>query len=59
LEARARSGALTQPMESLAMSFVHMAANRLFPSAPRANELVLYDFLIRQYRSDLARSRAE
>jgi thiopeptide-type bacteriocin biosynthesis protein len=59
LEARARSGALTQSMESLAMSFVHMAANRLFPSAPRANELVLYDFLIRQYRSDLARSRAE
>ena len=41
------------------MSFVHMAVNRLFPSAPRANELVLYDFLIRQYRSDLARSRAE
>ena len=46
---------LTSPLDSLASSFLHMHANRLLRSAARAQELVLYDFLLRLYTSRLAR----
>jgi thiopeptide-type bacteriocin biosynthesis protein len=38
-------------------SLLHMHANRLLLSQQRSQELVLYDFLARHYRSELARAR--
>jgi thiopeptide-type bacteriocin biosynthesis protein len=55
----AETGSLTRSPGELAQSFVHMAANRLFRTAARAQELVLYEFLLRYYRSMTARSRME
>jgi thiopeptide-type bacteriocin biosynthesis protein len=51
-----QGGRLARPIVELASSFVHMHVNRLLPSAHRAQELVLYDFLRRLYESQLARS---
>jgi len=48
---------LTVPRVALAESFLHMHANRMLVSDHRAQELVLYDFLERLYRSRLARQR--
>jgi hypothetical protein len=42
-------GRLTLSLSELASSYVHMHANRIFQSAGRAHELVLYDFLERLY----------
>jgi thiopeptide-type bacteriocin biosynthesis protein len=56
LKALEQSGRLERPLADLAASFVHMHVNRLFPSAHRAQELVLYDFLRRNYESRLARN---
>ena len=36
-----------------------MYANRLMRAAPRAQEMVLYDFLARLYESHKARARAQ
>jgi thiopeptide-type bacteriocin biosynthesis protein len=58
LRAAAQSGRLTQPLEALAPSYLHMHANRVLRSAQRAQELVLYDFLARVYESRAARGRA-
>jgi thiopeptide-type bacteriocin biosynthesis protein len=41
----------------VAASHVHMHCNRMMRSAPRAHELVLYDFLARLYESRAARAR--
>lgn len=41
----------------LAPSYVHMFANRILRSDHRAQELVLYDFLLRLYESTAARAR--
>ncbi len=57
LDARARAGALGTPLASIAASLLHMHANRLLRSEQRAQELVLYDFLLRLYDSELARLR--
>lgn len=57
LRALAQAGRLGISLESLAGSFLHMHANRLLRSAARAQELVLYDFLVRLYESHLARER--
>ncbi len=59
LETAWAEGRLTVPVPRLAGSYLHMYANRLLRSAARAQELVLYDFLVRTYRSRLARTRAE
>jgi thiopeptide-type bacteriocin biosynthesis protein len=53
-EARA---SLTQSLDSLAGSYLHMHANRMLRSAARPQELVLYDFLVRLYESRAARAR--
>ena len=45
---------LTLPLPELAVSYLHMHANRLLRSAHRAQELVLYDFLARLYQSQAA-----
>jgi thiopeptide-type bacteriocin biosynthesis protein len=56
LKACARAGRLTVPLPELAVSFLHMHANRLLRSAHRAQELVLYDFLARLDASRAARA---
>lgn len=45
---------LSQTLENLAASYIHMHANRLLRSAHRAQELVIYDYLARMYHSKLA-----
>jgi len=52
------AGRLARAREELAQSFAHMTVNRLLCSAARAQELVLYEFLLRHYRSVAARSPA-
>ena len=49
------AGRLWVPLPVLAESYVHMYVNRILRSAMRTQELVLYDFLSRIYRSQLAR----
>jgi hypothetical protein len=56
LRSCARAGRLTVPLPELAVSYLHMHANRLLRSAHRAQELVLYDFLARLYESRAARA---
>jgi thiopeptide-type bacteriocin biosynthesis protein len=51
----AAAGELDPPLESIAISYVHMMANRLLRSANRAQELLIYSFLFRFYDSQLAR----
>ena len=57
LERKQQAGELTCTIQELAGSFVHMHLNRLFRSAPNAQEMVLYDFLARSYDSRLAREK--
>jgi thiopeptide-type bacteriocin biosynthesis protein len=52
-----QEGRLTASLEHLAGSFLHMQANRLLQVDQRAQELILYDFLSRLYRSRQARMR--
>jgi len=49
------SNRLSIPFTELAPSYLHMHANRMLRSAARAQELVLYDFLLRACRSKMAR----
>lgn len=51
----AAQGELEVPLDQLLSSYVHMLLNRVIPSDARLHELVLYDFLVRHYRSCLAR----
>lgn len=55
LRARERAGRLTSGIAELALSFIHMFANRLLRSEGRAHEVVLYDFLYRLGLSRVAR----
>lgn len=55
LSVLARNGGLSVSIANLAMSYAHMHVNRLIPSAQRAHEAVIYDFLWRLYDSRLAR----
>jgi len=57
LRACQSAGRLTASLPELAQSYLHMHANRMLRSAARAQELVLYDFLVRTYESRLARAR--
>ncbi len=52
-----REGRLTSSVEQLAGSYLHMHVNRMLPLEQRAQELILYDFLARLYRSFLARMK--
>ena len=54
-----RAGQLTSSISEMAWSYAHMFANRMLRSAPRAQEMVLYDFLARLYESQKARARAQ
>ncbi len=57
LRRRELAGQLTQPITELAWSFVHMFTNRMFRAASLAQELVMYDWLCRAYRSAFAREQ--
>jgi len=52
-----QAGRLTVSLHDLALSFLHLHANRLLRSAQRQQELVIYDLLLRHYDSQLARER--
>jgi thiopeptide-type bacteriocin biosynthesis protein len=51
----AEQGRLTVSVAEVAVSLLHMHANRLLRSAHRAQEMVLYDFLYRCYETGNAR----
>jgi thiopeptide-type bacteriocin biosynthesis protein len=53
---RERRGRLQLPLQTILPSLVHMFVNRLSRSAGPEHELVLYDYLVQLYRSQLARS---
>ncbi|MCP5048509.1 MAG: hypothetical protein GY940_15170 [bacterium] len=48
---------LEMPFYDLMSSYSHMLINRLFKSKQRTHELVLYDFLHRYYKSEIARQK--
>lgn len=48
---------LEMPLEDLLGSYSHMMINRLFKSKQRTHELVMYDFLHRYYKSEIAREK--
>lgn len=53
---------LEQKIESLKVlelmpSYIHMLMNRLFRSKQRVHEMVVYDFLWRYYKSDIAKKK--
>jgi thiopeptide-type bacteriocin biosynthesis protein len=54
-QARARDGQLGASIAALAGSLIHMHVNRMLVDDARAQELILYDFLARCYRSRQAR----
>jgi len=51
------AGSLEMPINDLTGSHIHMLMNRLFRSKNRLHELVVYDFLYRTYKSQLARKK--
>jgi thiopeptide-type bacteriocin biosynthesis protein len=44
-----------QNLNELIKSYIHMMLNRLFLSKNRFHELILYDFMNRYYRSEIAK----
>ncbi len=53
------AGALTQSLDALVHSYIHMHVNRMVRSAQRAHELVLYDLLRRHYDGLVARGKQQ
>ncbi len=49
--------AMDIPLEDLLSSYSHMMVNRMFKSKQRTHEMVLYDFLHRYYKSEIARQK--
>ncbi|MBK9071521.1 MAG: lantibiotic dehydratase [Myxococcales bacterium] len=52
-----RAGQLTDSVDRLISSVIHVNMNRVFTNSPRAQEMVLYDLLRRHYDGILARQR--
>lgn len=50
-----REGRLSRPLAELVPDYLHLSANRLSRSAGEEHEIVIYDYLVRIYRSLLAR----
>lgn len=46
---------LELPLNDLLVSYIHMFLNRLFKNKQRLHEMVIYDFIWRTYRSELAK----
>lgn len=59
LKSRERRGRLQLPLETILPSLTHMFVNRLSRSAGPEHELVLYDYLVQSYRSQIARAGKE
>jgi thiopeptide-type bacteriocin biosynthesis protein len=57
LQALDRESRLSRDIEDIASSYVHMHVNRLIRSEPRWHELVIHDFLLRHYDTELKRVR--
>ena len=50
-----KKNTLQVPLKAIAASIIHMSINRLFKSKPRYYELVVYDFLSKYYRTQIAK----
>lgn len=46
---------VNRKMEELLKSYLHMMLNRLFRSKNRKYELLIYDFMFRYYKAEIAR----
>ena len=57
LKSADHAGRLTRPLAAIVPSFIHMHANRLLRSGHGAQELVLYDWLVRLYESRAKRTQ--
>jgi len=44
------------PLDGVVTSLIHMFVNRVLPTAQRTQELVLYDFMRRQFEAEVART---
>lgn len=53
------NGMLQPSLDGLMESFIHMMMNRIFPARQRTHEMVIYDLLLRCYKSMAARSRQQ
>ena len=52
-----KNNKLQIPLNNLLDSYIHMLMNRLFRSKQRLHEMVIYGFLFRYYRTELAREK--
>ncbi|WP_321279877.1 thiopeptide-type bacteriocin biosynthesis protein [Marinifilum fragile] len=55
----AEKNMLQRPLNDLMGSYIHMLMNRLFKSKQRLHEMVIYDFLYRYYKSEIAKKMYE
>lgn len=55
----AEKNMLQRPLNDLMGSYIHMLMNRLFKSKQRLHEMVIYDFLYRYYKSEVAKKMYE
>ncbi|PJJ47720.1 lantibiotic dehydratase [Hymenobacter chitinivorans] len=58
INALGRQGELEVERPNLLSSYIHMLLNRLIPVDARLHEMVLYDFLHRQYQSQQAQQKS-
>jgi thiopeptide-type bacteriocin biosynthesis protein len=58
IHALSGQGRLSTSINDLARSLIHMYVNRVLRSAQRTQELVIYEFLVRLYASEIARRDA-
>lgn len=54
---REKENYLERSLNDLMGSYIHMLMNRLFKSKQRMHEMVIYDFLYRYYKSDIAKKK--
>ena len=52
-----RNGDMGLPLNDFISSHIHMLLNRLFRNKQRVHEMVIYDFLWRTYRSEIAQQK--
>jgi len=50
-------GDVTPPLDSLLRSYIHMFINRMFREKQNLHEMVIYDFMWRVYRSEIAKEK--
>ena len=52
-----KEGKLERSLNDFMGSYIHMLLNRLFKTQQRVHEMVIYDFLYRYYKSELAKKK--